>query len=482
MNTLLVSRLLVSITLLATLVLTAGCAVNPATGKRQLDMVGEKGELELGRQADAGVAAEMGLYDDPKLTARVQSVGLELARVSERPTLPWSIKVIDDPVVNAFAIPGGYLYVTRGILAHFQSEAELASVLGHEVGHVTARHSVERMSKAQLANIGFGVAMIASESFRQYGGVAQIGMQLLFLKFSRDDERQSDDLGLRYMSRAGWATAEMPKVFDTLERVSAAAGAGRVPEWAATHPSPDRRAERLREAINLLPSDQRGDRIERNSYLRALDGVVFGEDPRQGYTIAQTYYHPELGFRLDAPPGWKIVNERSRVLLVAPNQDAIVQLDLANASTPDQAAREFFSQQGVERGNATRPGYLAFRTTADPQSGRYIQGVAGFLAHQNRVVRILGYTRDDLWGARREPLVGAAGSFRKLDERRYLDVAPARLEIVEVSSSNTLAGLARARGTATETRQLAVLNAVDENTTLPAGTLVKLIKAAKVPG
>lgn len=456
-----------------------GCAVNQATGKRQLDLVGERGEIELGREADAGISAEMGLYEDPTLAAKIEGVGRELARVSERPELPWSIKIVDDPTVNAFALPGGFLYTTRGILAHFQSEAELAAVLGHEVGHVTARHGVERMSKAQLANVGFGVAMIASEDFRQYGQVAQIGMQLLFLKFSRDDERQSDELGLRYMSRAGWATAEMPKVFDTLDRLSG--GAGRVPEWAATHPSPDRRAERIRQQITELPADQRGDRVERNSYLRALDNMVFGEDPNQGYTIGQTYYHPGMAFRLDAPQGWKIINERSRVLMVSPNQDAIVQLALVAAATPDQAAREFFSQQGLERGSAWRPGYASFRTTPDPQSGRYIQGVAGFLRHQDRVVQILGYSRDDNWAARRDLVAGGAGSFRRLEDR-YLDVAPARIDIVTVSAPTTLAALARTRGAATDTRQLAILNGVDENTTLAAGTLVKLIQPAKIPG
>ncbi len=457
-----------------------GCTVNEATGKRQLDLVGEAQELELGREADRGISAEMGIYDDPALSGHVERVGRALAAVSERPQLPWSIKVVDDPIVNAFALPGGYLYVSRGILAHFGSEAELAAVLGHEVGHVTARHGVERMSKAQLATIGFGVAMIASESFRQYGGAAQLGMQLLFLKFSRDDERESDDLGLRYVSRAGWATSEMPRVFDTLERVSATAGA-RTPEWAATHPSPERRAQRLRDQIAQLPTDARGDRIERDSYLRRLDGMVFGADPRQGYSVGSRFYHPGLAFQLEAPRDWSIVNETRRVLLVAPNRDAIVQLDLADAATPDDAARTFFQQQGIERGSSWRPGYIEFRTTPDAQTGRYLVGVAGFLSHQGRVFRILGYTRDDSWGARRDALAGGAGSFRRLDDRRYLDVMPARLEIVATERATTIAELARARGAAAELAQLAVLNGVAESTPLPAGHLVKMIKPAQHP-
>src|SRR3989442_524033 len=161
-----------------------GCAVNPATGSRQLMLVSESQEISMGREYDEEVVASIGLYP-----------------TSERPNLPWSFRVVDDPVVNAFALPGGFIYVTRGILAYLNSEAELAGVVGHEIGHVTARHSASQMTKQQLAQVGLVVGSIASSEFGRYAGLASQALGVLFLKYSRDNERQADDLGLRYMLR-----------------------------------------------------------------------------------------------------------------------------------------------------------------------------------------------------------------------------------------------------------------------------------------
>jgi predicted Zn-dependent protease len=193
--------------------------VNPATGRRELSLVSEAQEIQMGRDADPEVTASIGLVDDPALQSYVSSLGLRMAASSERPQLPWSFKVVDDPVVNAFAIPGGFIYVTRGILAHFDSEAELAGVLGHEIGHVTARHSASQMSRQQLQTIGLGVGMIFSQTVRDYGGLASAGLQMMNLSYSRGDESQSDELGLRYITRAGYDAEAMIGVFQMLGQV-----------------------------------------------------------------------------------------------------------------------------------------------------------------------------------------------------------------------------------------------------------------------
>jgi predicted Zn-dependent protease len=206
-----------------------GCTINPATGQRQLALLSEAQEIEMGRQAHPEIVATYGEYPDEEWQRYIQRVGAELAANSERPHLDWTFTVLDDPVVNAMALPGGYIYVNRGILAHFNSEAELASVLGHEIGHVTARHSVEQLSRMQLANLGLGVATVVSEDFRQYAGLASQGVSILFLKFGRDDETQADNLGLRYMTRTGFDPQEMPKVFNTLDRMSSAHGGQSMP-------------------------------------------------------------------------------------------------------------------------------------------------------------------------------------------------------------------------------------------------------------
>src|SRR2546423_1096942 len=224
-----------------------GCATNPATGARQFMLVSESQEIAMGRDYDKQVVASIGLYADSALQRYIQQFGMRLAATSERPNLPWTFHVVDDPVVNAFALPGGFIYVTRGILAHLNSEAGLAGVVGHEIGHVTARHSASQMTKQQLAQVGLVVGSIASSEFGRYAGLASQALGVLFLKYSRDNERQADDLGLRYMRRVNYDPREMPHVFEMLTRVSQTQGGGRVPEWLAPHPRPQNRGARTRQ-------------------------------------------------------------------------------------------------------------------------------------------------------------------------------------------------------------------------------------------
>jgi predicted Zn-dependent protease len=389
--------------------------------------------------------------------------------------------VVDDPVVNAFALPGGFLYVTRGILAHFGSEAELASVLGHEIGHVTARHSVERISKAQLATLGLGVAMIASREARQFGDLAQVGLGLLFLKFSRDDERQADDLGLRYTARGGYDPREMPRVFATLERVSAKAG-GRVPGWLATHPTPEDRAQRLSAQIAALPPEQRQGKVESAGYLRRLEGLTFGPDPREGFFQGSAFYHPAMAFRLAFPAGWTTQNTRQAVFAVSPGQDAAVVLMLASESSPEAAAREFFAQPGVEQGSEWRRGLFHFRTV--PQAGsaeRELRGIAGFFTHQGRVFHLRGLSVAEAWPGAQGPIAESLTSFARLTDRRYLDVRPAKLAIAPLAQAMTLAEFVRRHPSTADLETLAILNGVRPDEPLPAGRLVKRVVGGDLP-
>jgi predicted Zn-dependent protease len=225
------------------IVLSSGCARNPATGGLELMLVSESQEIAMGQQTDPAVVAQFGLYDDPSLQQYVANLGAQLAANSERPNLPWTFRVVDDPIVNAFALPGGFIYVSRGILGHFNSESQLVSVLGHEIGHVTARHSAAQMSQQQLAQLGLGVGVVLLPDLADYAGLAQAGLGLLFLKFGRDDERQADALGFRYLTRIGYDPREMPGVFNMLGRVSEAGGGRGMPVWLSTHPDPGDREQ-----------------------------------------------------------------------------------------------------------------------------------------------------------------------------------------------------------------------------------------------
>ncbi|MGH0031057.1 MAG: M48 family metalloprotease [Myxococcota bacterium] len=265
------SRVLLGLVLLGFL---AACATNPVTGRPQFVLMSEAQEIALGQQSAPQIAASMGLYDDPALERYVAEIGMPMAKASERPHLPWEFHVVDDPLVNAFAVPGGFIYVTRGILAHFANEAQLASVLGHEIGHVTARHSVAQQTKAigvslVLLPTVFLTPNLQALSQQLLGATAQV----LLLKYSRDDESQADDLGFRYMTAQGYAANEMPKVFHTLDRIGAKAGADGIPEWLSSHPKPANREAVMKAQIARLP-DGGGGTVGRDIYLRRVDGMV----------------------------------------------------------------------------------------------------------------------------------------------------------------------------------------------------------------
>jgi predicted Zn-dependent protease len=459
----------------------ASCTINPATGQRQLTLMSEAQEIQMGRQAHDSVIASFGLYPDDSLQQYVQELGERIAANSERPDLPWTFRVVDDPLVNAFALPGGYIYITRGILAHFNSEAEFVSVLGHEIGHVTARHSVEQMSQQQLAGLGVGLAMAVSEDLGRYVAVASQGLQLLFLKFSRDDERQSDDLGLRYMTRTGYDPNEMPGVFHTLDRISEAQGGGRIPVWASTHPNPENRAQRIAKQVGSLPAAQQQGIVDGTGYLRRLDGLVFGTNPREGYSIGAAFYHPDLEFRITFPDGWRIINQRQAVAALPDSKDAVVLLTLAEEGSASDAATEFFSQSGIERGSSWKPGFHEFRTVATTDQAQTIHGVVGFVEHADNVFRLLGYTTSDRWPTLQGALRSSVSSFRNLTDRRYLDVQPKRIEIVELDTAMTLAAFNERHPSTVDVETLAILNGVEVDTQLVAGNAVKRVVGGVLP-
>lgn len=219
-------------TALAASLLTCACATKPATGQRQFSLMSEEQEQQIGREQDADVRREMGVYEDRALQEYVSGIGLRLAKQSERQSRAWHFTVVDVPAINAFALPGGYVYIARGLLPFLDDEAQLACVLGHEIGHVTARHAAQQYSKSTGAELGVLLGSIFVPEVRPFGGVAQGGLGMLLLKYSRDDELQADQLGVRYASRAGWD----PSV------------------WLATHPSPDNRVERVQIAVQQVHS------------------------------------------------------------------------------------------------------------------------------------------------------------------------------------------------------------------------------------
>jgi predicted Zn-dependent protease len=472
--------------LLTHCLLAAACAINPATGKRQFVLISESQEIQLGLENDKAIVSEMGLYDDDAMQAYIQELGQKLAARSERPDLNWTFRVIDDAVVNAFAVPGGYIYITRGILAHMNNEAELVSVVGHEIGHVTARHSVSQMSKAQLANFGLTAgAILAPEQAARFGELAQTGLGLVFLKYGRDDERQADDLGLRYMVVGGYDPRSMADMFEMLDQVGESSGRGSVPGWMSTHPAPENRRERAESKIAGMNRDFSGWSVEREGFLSRIDGMTFGDDPRQGYFKDNEFFHPEMRFRMDFPPGWKLLNLRQAVLAQSPEKDAILQLTLASSETPDAALSEFFSQEGMRRTGPSMGSISGMPTAGDGFSIETEQGVLqgriGFVSHGGRVFRLLGHSAQYRWSNYEPAVRRALASFDKLTDQRALAVKPQRLKMVRADASMTLEEFVTRHDASAPTETIALINRLDADARVEPGVTYKLITGGRLP-
>lgn len=467
--------------LLCVLLLLSACAVNPVTGERQLALISEQQEIALGQQSAKQVRQTMALVDDPELQAYVDRLGQQLAANSERPDLPWSFAVVDDPTPNAFALPGGPVFVTRGILTLMDSEAELVSVLGHEIGHVTARHSVTQISRAQLAQLGLGLGTILVPEIRPYGDLAGMGLNLLMLKYSRDAERQADKLGFRYAREEGYDVSEMADVFAALERAGEVEGQGALPNWLATHPAPEERVEAVQARLAKLPDgDQLEATVGRAEFLSMIEGLPFGENPRNGFFRDHTFYHPELAFRFSIPEGWERRNLAQAVVGVSQQEKAAFQLTVTDAETAGDALRRFAAQENLraERGNPTTINDIPARVSAFQAQGQ--QGVvAGYVAFYElggRVYQMVAYTPAQLFAERRQTFEDMIGSFARVTAPAILDVEPPTITIVRLPASMNLEEFARRYPSSVPLEQLALINQVrDTGAEVQAGTLLKRV-------
>jgi predicted Zn-dependent protease len=471
-------------TWLALLALTAalgitGCAMNRATGERHLNLISRSQEIAMGQQADSQVVASIGLYPDAALQSYVQDLGAKLAKTSERPDLPWTFRVVDDPTVNAFALPGGFIYVTRGLMTYVENEAELSGVIGHEIGHVTAQHSVHTMSSQELTQLGVAAGMMIKPELQKYGQYLNAGLGLLYLKYSRDDETQADHLGFRYMVRAGNDPRQMIRVFDMLNRVSQASGGGRVPEWLETHPNPEHRSEDFQKEIDTLQLNVDRLTVNQDSYLDRIDGMVFGQNPREGFFRDNHFYQPDLEFEFVFPSGWQTVNQKAVVAAVSPNQDALLQITLSQGTSSKEAAAQFFSQSGMqserqETGSLNGlPAVSAIFSVTTDQG--VLQGKAAFVEYRGYVYQLLGYTTEQLWTQYRDIMIESIGSFRRLTDSNILQMQPMHLKIVTVRNSSTLGELAKQVGSPVQLETLAVINQTQANASFKDGDRIKMV-------
>lgn len=466
------------------------CATNPATGKKEFSLMSEAQEIQLGKEADQQVRAEMGLYDDPELQRYVSNIGMRLAKASERPNLPWQFAVVDEPAVNAFALPGGYIYVTRGIMAFLHDEEQLAGVLGHEIGHVTARHSAQQYTQATTAGVGLTLLSIFVPEARPFQGIAENALGLLFLKHGRDDELQADRLGAQYTAQTGWDPAGVAGMLRTLARLDEASGSRRgVPNFLSTHPAPADRVQRITQYVqqNPMPAGT-ADRANRGgneaTYERIVDGMVFGDSPRQGIVRNGVFLHPELRLGLNFPRGWDVQNSAQQVVAKAPNAEHYLLLQLI--PNPQGSIQQIAQGSMVNAGFRPLDGERTQINGLDAFVGTYqgnMQGLgnAGTLAAHivlnNRVYLLAGIAPANQFNAAQAQFVGAIKSFRQLSAQEAANVRPNRVDLYTVRSGETWVSLAERTGGLVGASTLAIMNGYEPNQPPRAGDQIKIVTA-----
>ena len=469
----------------AAVALTIACATNPATGKKEFSLMSEAQEIELGKQMDGEVRREMGVYEDPELQRYVESVAMRLARASERPNLPWSFAVVDEPAINAFALPGGFIYVTRGILPFLDNEAELAGVLGHEIGHVTARHSAQQYTKATTAGIGVTLLSIFVPEARPFQNLTETALGVLFLKHGRDDELQADELGVRYTATTGWNPAGVAGMLRTLGRLDEADGSRRgVPNWLSTHPTPADRVARIQTVVQKTAQPTMASATTDDAgFLRRLDGMVFGDSPNEGITRNNTFMHPVLRFSIAFPPQWDVRNSKQQVVAKAPQQEDYLILQLVpNASgSIEQVARATMAGAGFRQLNGERAQVNGLDAYVGTYQGQMeglgnVGALAAHIVHNRSVYLLAGLAPANEFRGVQQQFAQSIRTFRELSAQEAANIRPNRVDLYTVRPGDTWQGLSEqfSRGSI-KPSTLAIMNNYEPGQQPRAGDRVKVV-------
>lgn len=476
----------ISSAFLAIILLYNSCATNPVTGKKQVVLMSESQEIAMGKEADPQIIAQYGLYEDKSLQAFITEKGKQMAAISHRPKLDYQFRIVDSDIINAFAVPGGYVYFTRGIMAHFNNEAEFAGVLGHEIGHIAARHSVEQQRNAILGQIGIIAGVVLAPDLARFAESASQGLGLLLLKFGRDAERESDRLGVEYSSKIGYDAKEMAGFFQTLERKSAESGQGELPGFLSTHPNPGDRfvtvgklATEWKQKLNLTNAQ-----VNRNTYLKKIEGLIYGEDPKQGYLENSVFYHPVLKFQFSVPQGWNYQNTPTQVQLAPKDGKALMMMTLAKGNSLQTAANGFIQQNNLQLldskdVNVNGLPALAMMADVKPQQGQQqqpIRTVSYFIQYGELIYLLLGVSGTSDFDNYLSFFTNAQQSFKELTDPARLNKKPERVRIVTVSNSTTLEqALRNNKANTKRLEELAILNGMKLTDRVEQGTLIKVI-------
>jgi len=480
---------LILICLSASLLISNSCAVNPVTGKKQIVLMSESQEIAMGAAADPEIVAQYGRYEDKILQDFITQKGNEMAAISHRPDLKYEFKIVDSEVLNAFAVPGGYVYFTRGIMAHFNNEAEFAGVLGHEIGHITARHSVSQQSKAILGQVGLIGSMILIPQVAEFAEPLSEGLGLLFLKFGRDAERQSDELGVEYSSKIGYDAKEMAGFFNTLERQSSGSESAELPDFLSTHPNPGDRniavrklSDEWKKKLNLLDP-----KVSRESYLKKIEGLIYGEDPKQGFLENDVFYHPVLKFQLNTPKGWNYQNKPQELEFAPKDGKAILMMTLIPGKSLEEAASNVVEKnnlQVLESNQITVNGLNALSILADvkveqkkqQQQAPTVRTLSYLIQYNDNIYHILGASSVTDFNSYSENFLQTMKNFKELKDASKLNKQPERIRIKPVKQSGTLKQALNSYNMPEKKQEeISLLNGMLLTDKVLAGSLIKIL-------
>lgn len=466
--------------------LIPSCAVNPVTGKHELMFLNETDEINLGRETDGRIVQQYRIYEDQKLNHYLNDLCQRVAKVSHRPQLHYQFKILDLPLVNAFAVPGGYVYFTRGILATINSEAELAGLIGHEIGHITARHTAKQLTQVQLAQLGLGIGELFIKDIPMLSELAQLGVGLLFLRFSRDHEREADDLGVEYSSKAGYDATYMAHFFETLERLSPGIDRSGLPSWFTTHPNPVNRVEAIRKRAKEWQQrlEPRDFIINRDRYLKQIDGLIYGDDPRQGYIEEHIFYHPDLRFQFPIPLKWRIHHSPSQIQMIDEEEKAMMILTLTSGLSPKEVAKDFINRTGaiVIRSEAIQVNHLfSQRIISEIYTQKAIYRLLSyFIEKDKKVFMFHGFTSINLFQKYGPTFDHTMRQFKELNDPKKIQVKPDRIRIHLTRDSDTLENILRSFGIENErVQEVALLNGGYLNQRIPINTLIKGVEKGR---
>jgi len=467
--------------------LLAGCATNPVTKQQEFVLMSEQQELAVGREMDPAIRKQYGEYASESLQQYVSAVGRRVAGVSDRADIFFHFTVLDSPVVNAFALPGGYIYVTRGLLAHINSEAELAGVLGHETGHVTARHAVQQYTKAASYQIGAGIASVVAPGLaRNFGQFGDLVFAAISSGYSREYETQADSLAVSYAARAGYdprAVSSLLKTLDLLDRQRS--GGKTYTSLFATHPATEKRIADIEQAEGITPG--RALTVNREAYLQHMDGLAYGDDVEKGVVSGSRFRHPGLRIEAVFPQGWEITNRDDAVTAADPGSRFLIELrayTLGKKMPVEQAAAGIARGIGLKLISGARDsinGLTAFVGSYGGTSSSLgpVVARAGFCMVRDRVFYIIGYAPTPQFSAASPFFERAIRSLRQLSPAEAAGIRPVRIRLHRVREGETLAGILKGYSRpAEETKTVALLNAWDPGRPAPLspGMVIKVLR------